>query len=81
MEIDKQQIYNSCKNDPTVIFSLIKQGQFEIVEDILVQNIVNVNVLDPVGNDVITRLLKSKQYDLVLTFMKKRNLDVNHQNE
>ena len=81
MEIDKQQIYNSCKNDPTVIFSLIKQGQFEIVEDILVQNIVNVNVLDPVGNDVITRLLKSKQYDLVLTFMKKRNWDVNHQNE
>ena len=32
------------------------------------------------GNDVVTRLLKAKQYDLVLILMKKRNWDVNHQN-
>ena len=38
-------------------------------------------MIDGVGNDIVTRLLKAKQYDLVIEVMKKRNWDVNHQNE
>ena len=32
------------------------------------------------GNDVLVRLLKVKEYNLVLKYIKKRNWDVNHQN-
>ena len=74
------QIYNTCKEEPSLIFSYIKGGEFEVVKDLLTNNIVNINCVDNVGNDVVTRLLKAKQYDLVLEFMKKRNWDVNHQN-
>ena len=59
---------------------LIRQGEFEAIEQLIEKNKVNVNLCDSVGNDVITRLLKAKQYELVLQLMKKKNWDVNHQN-
>ena len=67
-------------DDPLVIFTLIKQGEFEIIQLLIEKNKINVNLCDSVGNDVVTRLLKAKQYDMVLELMKKRNWDVNHQN-
>lgn len=76
-----QQLELACKEDPSLIFTLIKQENYKDVEQLLVNGIVNVNLCDSVGNDVITRLLKAKQYDLVLTFMKKRNWRVNHKND
>jgi len=75
-----EKLYNSCKDDPELIFSLIKQDEFEVIEELIDDNLVNVNLVDGVGNDVITRLLKAKQYDLVIKLMKKRNWDVNHAN-
>lgn len=76
-----QQLELACKEDPSLIFTLIKQENYKDVEQLLVNGVVNVNLCDSVGNDVITRLLKAKQYDLVLTFMKKRNWRVNHKND
>ena len=81
MTKQEQTIYNSCKEEPSLIFSYMKQGEFEIVEKLLRDNIVNVNVVDVVGNSVLVRLLKAKQYELVLEFMKKRNWNVNSSNE
>ena len=48
---------------------------------LLDKNKVDVNICDGAGNDVVTRLLKAKQYDLVLRLMKKRTWNVNHQNK
>lgn len=76
-----QQLELACKEDPSLIFTLIKQENYKDVEQLLVNGVVNVNLCDSVGNDVITRLLKAKQYDLVLTLMKKRNWRVNHKND
>ena len=76
---DKEML-SACSDDPSLIFTLIKQGEMESVELLIDENIVNINQCDSVGNDVITRLLKAKEYDLVLKFMKKKNWDVNHQN-
>lgn len=81
MTNSEQQLYNSCKEDPLSIFTLIKQGHYEIVGELLLNGDVNVNTVDGVGNDVVVRLLKAGQYDLVLQLMKKRNWDVNHQND
>ena len=63
------------------VFTLIKNGDFDIIEELIMDNDINVNEVDGVGNDVVTRLLKAKQYDLVIEVMKKRNWDVNHQND
>ena len=67
--------------DPASIFNYIKMGEFEVVWDLVEKNKIDVNFCDSVSNDVVTRLLKAKQYELVLTLMKKKNWDVNHQNE
>lgn len=80
MTNDYQQLLEACKEEPTLIFTLIKQGNYKEVEQLIVEGMVNVNLCDSVGNDVVTRLLKAKQYDLVLPLMKKRNWDVNHRN-
>lgn len=76
----KQEMVQACSDDPSHIFTLIKQGEFDVVEEVLRKKIVSINEVDSVGNDVITKLLKAKQYDLVIEFMKKRNWDVNHKN-
>ena len=80
MFYDEQQAFDACSGDPLLIFTLIKLGHFEVVEALLEKNKVDVNLCDSVGNDVVVRLLKAKQYELVLKLMKKRSWDVNHQN-
>lgn len=80
MVYSEQQVIDACIEDPSLIFTLIKRGEVEVIEKILEDGIVNINTCDGVGNDVMTRLLKAKYYDLVLQLMRKRNWDVNHQN-
>ena len=80
MEKKDVDFIEACKEEPSLVFTLIKQGNYEVVEELINENLVNVNIVDSVGNDVVTRLLKSQQYDLVFELMKKRNWDVNHQN-
>lgn len=77
---NEQQLMDTCKEDPIFIFTLIREEKYLMVKKIIENNVVNVNTCDSAGNDVVTRLLKAKQYDLVLKFMKKRNWKVNHQN-
>ena len=74
------EIYNACKEDPSLVFSFIKQEKFELVYDLIEKNIVHVNEVDNLGNDVVTRLLKVREYNLVILLMKKKNWNVNHQN-
>lgn len=78
---NEQKMMDACKDDPSVIFKIIKNGYFNVVERLIEENMIDVNLEDVVGNDVITRLLKAKQYDLVVQLMKKRNWDVNHKNK
>ena len=81
MICNETDIYKDCKEEPSLIFNLIKQEEYDIVEKLINDNIVNVNTVDKVGNSVLVRLLKAKQYDLLISLMKKRNWDVNYQNE
>lgn len=78
---DKLNMYEACSDDPSLIFSLIKKGYFDVINELIDEKKVDVNKCDSVGNDVCMRLLKAKQYDLVIKLMKKRNWNVNHQNE
>lgn len=78
---DEKQLINDCKEEPSLVFKMINKGHFEVVEKLVEDNSLNVNLVDGVGNDIVTRLLKAKQYDLVVELMKKRNWDVNHKNQ
>lgn len=80
MFFDEAKSVKACEEDPSLIFELIKEEHFELVDKILSKKKVSVNVVDRAGNDVVTRLLKARQYDLVLKYMKKKEWDVNHQN-
>ena len=80
MFYDEQQAFNACSEEPSLIFALIKEGHFSVVEALVEKNKIDVNLCDSLGNDVVTRLLKAKQYELVLKLMKKRSWDMNHKN-
>ena len=77
---ETQRLFDACKEDPSLVFTFIKQEKYSDVKDVLLNNIVNINLVDSVGNDVMTRLLKAKQYDLVMELMSKKNWNVNNQN-
>ena len=79
--VSQSDIYSSCKEEPSKIFHYIKNGNYDIVYDLVINNIVSINETDCVGNDVLTRLLRAREYDIVLELIKKRNWNVNHQND
>ncbi len=81
MNNEEKQMVKACREDPALIFNLIKRGCFRGIEKLISENKVDVNMVDGVGNDVVMRLLKAHQYTLVIKLMKKRNWNVNHQNE
>lgn len=81
MFYDKVKTIKACEEDPSLIFEVIKEGYFELVEEIIDKHKVDINTTDDAGNDVICRLLKAKQYELTLKYMKKRNWNINHQNK
>jgi len=80
MFYNEMQAIKACEEVPSMIFELIKEGHMELVDKILSKKIVSVNTLDENNNDVLSRLLKGKYYDLVLKHMKNKEWDVNHQN-
>ena len=80
MTSSSMQLVNACKEDPSLIFTYIKEEKYREVAELVVGNIVNINTVDNIGNNILMRLLKAKQYELVMILMKKKNWNVNHQN-
>ena len=78
--------YNEVKTielveeDPSLVFELIKEGHIEFVDKLLKKKIVDINICDEAGNNILVRLLKYGAYDVVLNHMGNKNWDVNHQN-
>lgn len=80
MFYDEAQALRACEEESSLIFELIKEGYFDLVDELISKNKVDINTVDVAGNDVCYRLLKAKQYDLVMKFIRKRSWNVNHQN-
>ena len=72
------QAESLCDADPSLIFSLINEDDIEVVEKIISKEGFDFNTIDSDGNNVIMYLLKNKNYDLVLKYIDK--VDINHQN-
>lgn len=80
MFYDEDKAMLACEEDPSLIFEMIKEEHFETVDKLLSKHKININVCDESGNDILVRLLKKGQYDLVLKHMKNKDWDINHQN-
>lgn len=80
MFYDEAKAIKACEEDPSLIFELIREEHYELVDLLLTKNKVDINTCDELGNSVLVRLLKKGQYDLVLKHMRNKKWDVNHQN-
>ena len=80
MFYDEAKAIKACEEEPSLIFELIREEHFKLVDLLLTKKKVDINICDELGNNVLVRLLKKGQYDLVLKHMKNKKWDVNHQN-
>ena len=78
--------YNETKaielveEDPSLVFELIKEGHIQFVDMLLKKKIVDINICDEAGNNILVRLLKCGAYDVVLQHMGNKDWNINHQN-
>lgn len=80
MFYDEMQATKACEEEPSLIFELIKEGHFELVDELIKKKIVSLNTIDSDGNNVLMKLLKCKKYDLVEKYINDTYNDINHQN-
>ena len=73
------QAESLCDSDPSLVFSLIKENDVEVLNRIISKSDFDFTICDEDGNNIVMCLLKNKQYDLVLKYMDK--VDINHQNK
>ena len=80
MFYDVIQAIKACEEEPALLFSAIKEGFRDVYEKVLENESFNLNITDSDGNNVLMRLLKNKDYDLVLKYVSNSRIDINHQN-
>ena len=73
------QAESLCDSDPSLVFSLIKENDVEVLNRIISKSDFDFTICDEDGNNIVMCLLKNKQYDLVLKYVDK--VDINHQNK
>ena len=80
MFYDESKTMMACSDEPSLIFEVIKEGHFELVDKLLSKKKIDINICDDHGDSLLMKLLKKGQYEIVLKYMKRKDFDVNHQN-
>ncbi len=80
MFYEEEQAIALCEEEPSLIFELMKEGHFQIVDKLLKKRSISVAEVDEEGNTVLMKLLKLRKYDMVLKYMNFSDFEVNHQN-
>ena len=80
MFYDETQAINSVGEEPSLVFQLIKEDHMLIVEKVLSKKIVDINICDDLGNNLMMKLLKHGSYDIILKNMSNPDWDINKQN-
>ena len=80
MFYNKERTIQRVEEDPSLIFGLIGEGHYELVDKLLLRKKVDINLIDNNGNSILMQLLRHKQYDLVLKYIKRKEVNINHQN-
>ena len=80
MFYDEVKAMELVEGEPSLIFELVKEGHFELIDKILSKKIVSLNIQDEDGNSIINVLLKNGCYDIVAKYITDKEFDINHQN-
>ena len=80
MFYNTEKTIQRLEEEPSLIFDLIAEGHYELVDRLLLKRRIDINLCDAQGNSVLMQLLKHKQYALVLKYIKREEVDINHQN-
>lgn len=80
MFYDEQQAIKACEEEPSLIFELIKEEYYDVVDKLLTRKNIDINTCDEKGNNILMKLLKKSKYEIVLKHMKNQTWDINHQN-
>lgn len=80
MFYDVIQAINACEEEPSLVFETIREGYRDVYEKVIATDDFDFNIVDNEGCNVLMRLLKNKDYDLVLKYMDRRDININHQN-
>ena len=80
MFYDEVKAMELVEGDPSLIFELVKEGHFELIDKILSKRLISLNTCDEDENSIITVLLKNGCYDIVCKYITDKEFDINHQN-
>lgn len=78
MFYDVDQAVSKTQEDPLLIFVMIEEDYKDVVDRVIDQ--IDFNLCDKDGNNVLMSLFKNKYYDLVLKYLNRIDIDINHQN-
>ena len=80
MFYDIDKAIEACDEDPSLVFEAIKNNYRDVYEKVIEKEGFNFNLTDVNGNNILMRLLKNKDYDLVSKYIDNYRFSVNHQN-
>ena len=81
MFYDIEQATIACEEEPALVFVAIKNNYRDVYEKVLEKENYNFNLVDLDGNNILMRLLKNKDYDLISKYIDNPKIKINHQNE
>ena len=80
MFYDIEQAIDACEDEPSLVFVAIKNNYRDVYEKVLDNDSFNFNMVDLDGNNVLMRLLKNRDYDLIAKYISNPTISINHQN-
>ena len=74
------QAYSSIEEDPSLSFKAIHEGYAEVINELIKDKKLDINTVDDAGNSIMMRLLKAREYEIVLNNLSNVKWNINHQN-
>lgn len=79
MFYDIDEARSACEEEPSLLFMAIKYNYRDVYEYVIDKGI-DLNIKDEFGDNLLMKLLKNKDYDLVSKYILNDNFMINHQN-
>ncbi len=80
MFYDIEQAISACEEEPSLVFIAIKNNYRDVYEKLLEKDNFNFNLVDLDGNNILMKLLRNKDYDLIAKYIDNPTISINHQN-
>ncbi len=80
MFYDIEKAIEDCENSPSMLFEAIKMNYREVYEKVFEKENFNFNLTDEDNENILMRLVRNKDYDLISKYVANENIDINYQN-